>query len=281
MLRLLFIVLIANIAVSLDGMARAGDIVLARAPFAALIGDKQVSFIAQRGNGGAQCVLEGSDLHTRHVPWSTFKIPNLLIALETGVAQDLNSHRAWDATRRPAGFGPEIWWQDHTLKTAFAASVVWYFRDIALEVGTARYRRILQDWSYGNAQVRADSDRFWLNEELLISPMEQVDFLMRILDGRVALKFETGAALLQAAEVASVDGVTLYAKTGAGPVKLQKHDGAYEGWYVGWVARKDAVPFSFSLYVRAGGYRAIRDFRKEFAVALLKECDALPATFLN
>ena len=43
---------------------------------------------------GDEVALEGSDVDTRHAPWSTFKMPNLLIALETGAASSLDHKRA-------------------------------------------------------------------------------------------------------------------------------------------------------------------------------------------
>lgn len=75
---------------------------IAKHSYRADIASLSVSFLARDLATGAEYVLEGSDLETRHVPWSTFKIPNLVLALETGVAPSLEAWRTWDAGRRPA-----------------------------------------------------------------------------------------------------------------------------------------------------------------------------------
>jgi beta-lactamase class D len=48
-----------------------------------------LSFLARDLAADTDYALEGSDLNIRYTPLSTFKIPNLVIALETGVAASL------------------------------------------------------------------------------------------------------------------------------------------------------------------------------------------------
>lgn len=253
---------------------------LDRAPLAAQIGQRDVSFLAIDLESDARCVLEGSDLDSRHAPWSTFKIPNLLIALETGIAADLSAARAWNQTRRPPqNYWPDAWRQDHTLETAFQKSAVWYFRDLALDVGTDTYRTFLDAWSYGNAEVVQGADDFWLNLGLEISAEEQVAFLRALLTGRLGVSSAAIAALTEASAAEASGGLTLHGKTGAGTVERGNFDGDFEGWYVGWVDRPDRAPAVFALYARADSFAAIRDFRKAFAAELLTRCDLLPDGF--
>ena len=97
-------------------------------------------------------VLEGSNLDRRYTPLSTFKIANLVIALETGVAASLDDWRAWIPQERPAEpHWPQDWRQGQTLEQAFRRSVVWYFRDLARRIGSDTYRARLSQWGYGNA----------------------------------------------------------------------------------------------------------------------------------
>jgi len=80
----------------------AAQVDILRGPLSDEIGDREVAFLARDLETGIEYVLTGSDLNTRHAPWSTFKIPNLLIALETGVAASLDHAYPWDQDRRPA-----------------------------------------------------------------------------------------------------------------------------------------------------------------------------------
>lgn len=251
-----------------------------RAPLAAEIAERDVSFLAYDLESGNSFVLEGSALSERFTPWSTFKIPNLLIALETGVADSLDAKRTWDETRRPAAdYWPKDWRQDQTLRTAFKVSAVWYFRDVALDVGTQKYRETLAQWNYGNAEVAEGSDVFWLDRTLKISVEEQIEFLTALLEGRLAVAASSLEALAVASLAGEAEELSLHGKTGAGPVESGNFDGAFEGWYVGFLMRPDRKPVVFALHARAGEYQALRSFRKDFAVRLLKEAGLLPATF--
>lgn len=249
------------------------DIELPRAPLAGEIGAREVSFLARDLDAGTSCTLEGSDLDSRHAPWSTFKIPNLIIALETGVTQDLDTARAWDQARRPPQtYWPDDWRQDQTLLSAFRRSAVWYFQDVALDVGSDTYRTLLGDWGYGNAEVADGADGFWLGDGLQISVAEQAAFLGRLVSGDFDVSTETFAALTEASAVASTDGITLHGKTGAGTLLPGDFSGPFEGWFVGWLDRPDGAPAVFALYATGETFGAIRDFRQDFAIDLLERC---------
>lgn len=251
-----------------------------RAPHASQLGDRSVSFLARDMETSINYVLEGSDLDGRHAPWSTFKIPNLLIALETGIAPTLEAERQWDPARRPAAsYWPQEWRGDQTLRTAFRRSAVWYFRDLSLEIGAAHYRTTLRKWRYGNAVAADGSDRFWLDRSLQVSVREQVDFLDRLLRGDLAVSRGAIDALVEASQAGQLDGSSLHGKTGSGTVNPGRFNGAFEGWYSGFILRTGQKPVVFSLFVTAPSFSSLRDFRKDFAVRLLKQVGLLDADF--
>ena len=250
------------------------DTVLNPKQFEKQIGARQSSFLARDLRTGQTCMLGGSDLTTRHAPWSTFKIPNTLIALKTGVSANIEDWRDWDRSRRPAKhFWPESWRQGQTLKSAFQLSAVWYYQDLALEVDGATYRAVLGDWGYGNAVAPDGSDTFWLGGPLKISVTEQVDFLTRMVVGDLGLRDDHLADLFAAAHAGSLGGMMLYGKTGAGPVQEQSFTGAFEGWYVGWLMEHGAVTSVFAHHATGPYFDAIRSYRQEFAETLLAACN--------
>ncbi|WP_340054742.1 penicillin-binding transpeptidase domain-containing protein, partial [Pseudomonas sp. JAI120] len=72
------------------------------------------------------------------IPASTFKIPNSLIALETGVVADPDKDVfAWDGVKRPI----EAWNKDHTLRSAIAVSAVPVYQEIARRIGQERMQK--------------------------------------------------------------------------------------------------------------------------------------------
>jgi beta-lactamase class D len=240
--------------------------------YAQQLGGLTVSFLARDLETGDDFILEGSDLDTREAPWSTFKIPNLMIALETGVAPSLDEWREWDADRRPAAaHWPDAWKEGQTLGEAFSRSSVWYFQDLALEIGGAVYRERLGAWGYGNADVPDGSDNFWLGASLQISVREQVDFLEGLLTGQLGVSDDTLVSLDAASKAGQASGVSLHGKTGSGPDDPANIDGTFSGWYVGYLRREARAPVVFALHVAAPSFSALRDFRREFSVRLLED----------
>ncbi|HEX8502505.1 MAG TPA: penicillin-binding transpeptidase domain-containing protein, partial [Pyrinomonadaceae bacterium] len=120
----------------------------------------------------------------RFSPFSTFKIPNSLIGLDSGVIPDAEYVIKWDAKKYPAFDRDTLpfsaWWQDQTLRTAFKRSVVWYYRELALRVGEQRMRDYVRKLRYGNEDASGPLNGFWLRSTLQVSADEQVDFLRRL-----------------------------------------------------------------------------------------------------
>ena len=213
----------------------------------------------------------------RHAPYSTFKIPNLLIALETGVAESIIDLRRRDPDRRPAQpWWSDAWREDQTLAQAFRRSTVWYFQDLALEIGGQRYREMLEAFGYGNGLAPDNNDVFWLVGPLAIPPREQVAFLGRLVRGALPVRPETVAALFEVSLLEERDGHRLHGKTGSGPAADGNIDGPFKGWLVGWVERPDAAPVVYALFVAGPSFESIATFRGEMARSFLRRIDAWP-----
>ena len=114
------------------------------------------------------------------LPASTFKIPNSIIALETGVVGDPDKDVfKWDGVTRNI----EAWNRDHTLRTAIAASAVPVYQEIARRIGAERMQKYLDLFEYGNRDIGGGIDQFWLTGNLRIDPVQQVDFVDRLRRG--------------------------------------------------------------------------------------------------
>jgi hypothetical protein len=97
------------------------------------------------------------------LPASTFKIPNSLIALETGVVGDPDKDIfKWDGVKRSI----EAWNQDHTLRSAIAASAVPVYQEIARHIGAERMQKYVDLFEYGNRNIGGGIDQFWLTGEI-------------------------------------------------------------------------------------------------------------------
>ena len=93
------------------------------------------------------------------LPASTFKVPNSIIALETGVMEDDSTLIPWDGQKRrlPA------WEKDLYFRDAFHVSCVPCYQEIARKIGVARMKEYLQKFNYGQMVLESSSiDMFWL-----------------------------------------------------------------------------------------------------------------------
>jgi beta-lactamase class D len=79
------------------------------------------STLVVRDVAAGRTVRHGAPLAgQRTSPCSTFKIPNSIVGLETGVIPDASFVLPWDGVRRPR----EEWNRDHDLRSAMRSSVV-------------------------------------------------------------------------------------------------------------------------------------------------------------
>lgn len=61
-------------------------------------------------------------------------------------------------------------------------SVVWYYQAMARDIGMKRMQEWLGKIGYGNNDISGGIDRFWINSSLRISPLEEVEFLGKLVD---------------------------------------------------------------------------------------------------
>jgi beta-lactamase class D len=207
----------------------------------------------------------------RYSPASTFKIPNSLIGIETGVIRDEHFVIPWDSVRRAR---PE-WNRDHDLSTAIANSVVWYYQELARRVGAGAMRAYIDSLSYGNRDISGGIDRFWLGSSLTISADEQVLFLKKLARGNLPFSERSMDIVRRITILERTPEYTLHGKTGFADLPMNRGI----GWFVGWVEKgNDVFCFACNLttenYTRDGD--AIFAHRKEYTLAILRDLGVLP-----
>lgn len=166
------------------------------------------------------------------LPASTFKIPNSIIGLETGVIPDAEYVIKWDGVKRSR----EEWNRDHTLRSAIAVSCVQYYQELARRVGAKRMKSLLDTLQYGNANIGDKIDSFWLRGRLRITCFEQIDFLRRFQAETLPVSKRSMGIVKDIMRLDSTDKYVLRAKTGW-------TDTQHVGWFVGWVETKDNTYF--------------------------------------
>ncbi len=111
------------------------------------------------------------ELDTQRLPTGTsFKIPETLIGIQTGKIINENTTLLHDTSTNG----------NLNLKQAFNKTSIPYFQEMARQIGKDTLRMWLDSLSYGNKKMSTPVDSFWLNNELKISPDEQLGFLSKL-----------------------------------------------------------------------------------------------------
>lgn len=199
------------------------------------------------------------------LPASSFKIENACIALETGVVSGPDEVFTWDGVKRSA----EAWNKDLTLREAFAVSCVPVFQEIARRIGEERMRQYVRASGYGNMDIGGGIDSFWLEGNLRISALEQVEYLQRLKHGTLPFSVKTMDAVKDVMASMKGEGWTIRAKTG-----WATKDKPGVGWWVGWVDRGGDVWY-FALNIAMDTMEQAKA-RQEVVLAALKAEGVLP-----
>jgi len=204
------------------------------------IDPNEATFVVYHPSSGQAIRHNAARAQQRFIPASTYKIPNSLIALETGVAEGPEHMIPWDSTIRPAeGFWSREWSRNHTLRSAIRLSVYWYYQALAREIGAERMQAYLDQFDYGNRDLGGGIDQFWLHGDLRISPNEQVRFLERMYRGKLGLSPRTTQIVKEILVLEENADYRLSGKTGTADVTPTRE----LAWLVGCVEREGEVWF--------------------------------------
>lgn len=206
----------------------------------------------------------------RFTPFSTFKIPNSIIAIETGVIENTDTEFQWDS----ASYPKEAWWSEqwlgrHTMRSAIKYSVVPFYREIASRVGKKRMQVFVDKFDYGNRDISSGVDNFWLNGSMSISAMEQVAFIRKFYKNELGVSPEAVAAVKGILVQDETKRYRLSAKTGGGTGFDKANPDKALGWYVGYIEKGKDL-FYFAMNIEGESFYDIVTPRKKITVEALK-----------
>ncbi|CAN1554723.1 COG2602 Beta-lactamase class D [Flavobacteriaceae bacterium] len=169
------------------------------------------------------------------IPASTFKIPNSIIALETGVIANDSVVFKWEGEKRKF----KKWEQDLTFKQAFQVSCVPCYQEIARKIGVKRMKTYLKKLNYsGMVFDTLTIDNFWLTGKSKVTQMQQIDFLKRLYFSKFPISKNTVNVLKNIMLIEKSESYTLSGKTGWG-----MRSDLDNGWFVGYLETQNTVYF--------------------------------------
>lgn len=169
------------------------------------------------------------------IPASTFKIPNSIIALETGVIKNDSAIFKWNGEKR----WNKKWEQDLTFKEAFQVSCVPCYQEVARKIGVERMKDYLKKLNYKEMIFDSSTiDNFWLDGKSKISQIQQIQFLKRFYFSELSISKRTESIIKDMMKIEKTDAYSLSGKTG-----LSVKNDLYNGWFVGYFEVKNKVYF--------------------------------------
>ena len=209
---------------------------------------------------------------TQVSPCSTFKILSTLMGLHTGVLTGPESTMTYSGIQYPVA----AWNGNLTLAEAFQSSCVWYFRQVIDQVWQASVAQQLAALDYGNQDISQwegggqnqspELNGFWIDSSLKISPLEQVQVLTKVFEGRSQYTQEE-VDTLRTIMLVQDDGTRqVYGKTGSGFGET--------GWFVGFQEKAGDRTY-FAVYLADENRTVSGSQAREVAFALLKETASL------
>ena len=194
-------------------------------------------------NSDGQVTVYNMNLDTsRFSPASTFQIVNSLIALETGIVSDENMLIKWDGIVREDSSCNK----DMNITQAFQSNCVPFYQEVARRMGKDTLQRWVDSLSYGNKNITGSVDSFWLNNNLTISPDEQLGLLKRLYFDQLPFQKRTQQIVR---DVMKQEENTLYSlsyKTGWN----SDQQGNRIAWVIGWI-EENKHPYFFVTFVKS------------------------------
>jgi beta-lactamase class D len=213
-------------------------------------------------NSTGQVTVYNMALDTqRFSPASTFEILNSLIGLQTGRITDEKMVIKWDGIKRPQ----ENWSKDMDMTEAFKVGAVPYYQEVARRIGRDTMKMWIDSISYGNKNIEGLIDSFWLNNQLKISPDEQLGLIKRLYFDQ--LPFRKSAQQI-VRDVMLQENNTVYKLSyTTGFDQDEKNNDL--GWVTGWIEENNHVYF-FVTFVKAKPGTDIIGIRMKITEGILK-----------
>lgn len=196
----------------------------------------------------------GPHIDERIPPACSFNIALSLMGYDAGILKDEKTP-IWDFQE---GYDDylESWKAPQTPLSWMTRSALWYSKLLALELGLEKIQSYLISLEYGNQDISGglakpgQTNPAWLNSSLKISPREQLNFVQKMLHGKLPISsyaIQKTKVLLFKEELPK--GWKLFGKTGMGSIDGEDGKKLVFRWFVGWI-EKDHVVFPFAYNIR-------------------------------
>lgn len=189
-------------------------------------------------------------------PGTSFKILNTLIGIQTGNIENENT------VIKDSSDTNKI-----SLSKAFKSSFIPYFQALALKIGEDSMKLWIDSISYGNKNIAGPLDSFWLNNQLKISPDEQLGFMSKLYFTQ--LPFQKYAQQVVQDQMLQEDN-TLYKLSYTTGTVMDEKDNPV-AWALGWIEENRHLYFFVTLIKSQDKSEDVKTIAVNITREILKE----------
>ena len=126
------------------------------------------------------------------------------------------------------------------------------------KIGMEKFTEYIKEFDYGNKDISGENEKnnglthSWLGASLKISPLEQIDFISKILDKKLNLSDNAYEMTKKITYIEQIKGWKLHGKTGSCFQRDEnglKNLNRFAGWFVGWL-EKDNRKIAFAKFMK-------------------------------
>ena len=149
---------------------------------------------------------------------------------------------------------------------------------LASDIGPERMAEYLAKFDYGNRDMTAGIDRFWLEGGMRITAAQQLELMSKLARDELPVSKQAHAIVKEVLKKDPIAGFAHAGKTGSGSLEnaLPAADGVpmthhtMVGWMVGWIELARG-PVAYAMWVEAPSFEALRELRIRTVDSVLTE----------
>lgn len=193
-------------------------------------------------------IAKEGECKKRYAPACSFNIALGLMGFDSGILVDKNNP-TWISNG--SNIYPNACNGEHKPQTWMRDSCVWYSKKFTSKLGMNKFQEYVQKFRYGNMDLSGGLTKAWIASSLQISPIEQIEFLQKIVQKRLPVSSLSYIRLKEIMFIQElVGGWKLYGKTGLSVQKNKEGNltDLENGWFIGYI-EKNGQSIQFASHI--------------------------------
>jgi beta-lactamase class D len=191
-------------------------------------------FLAQEKD---KILIQEGECKTAYAPACSFNFALSLMGFDSGILLDEYNPK-W--SNDDPNIFPNACKGNQSPSSWIKNSCVWYSKELTSKLGMQKFQKYVTNFNYGNMDLSGGLTEAWISSSLKISPIEQIEFLQKIVRQKLPVSkksYENTKKIMFVQEMSS--GWKLYGKTGLSTLRDKNGNltDLHNGWFIGYIEK--------------------------------------------